>query len=101
MLIVYIAHPYRSKTVDGIAENIWKARKVAKKWWKAGYAVFSPCVNSMFMDGIIPDEQFIHADLAILAKCDLLVMSKGWKKSRGCCAELDFAKEMGIKVMYE
>ena len=100
MKIVYIAHPYHSGTIDGIAENIWHARKVAKVYWQRGYAVFSPCQNSAFLDGVVPAQSFLDGDLAILAKCDLLVLSGDWLASEGCVSEKIFAERNSIPIEY-
>lgn len=33
-----------------------------------------------------------------LSKCDCVVLTKGWKKSRGTLKEIEFAKQLGIPV---
>jgi len=98
-MIAYVAHPYRAKTIDEIAENIWDSRRVAKKYWKQGYAVICPCLNSAFMDGEIKDKDFIEGDLVLLSYADLLVLSGDWKKSTGCMAEREFAKVHGMPIL--
>ena len=100
MKLAYIAHPYRSTTIDGLAENIWHARKVAKRYWQRNYAVICPCLNSAFMDGVMPDKTFLDGDLAILAKCDLLVLSGNWLASTGCVGEKIFAEQHKIQIEY-
>lgn len=101
MQVVYVAGPYRADTVAGIVENIGAAKKVAEKWWKDGFAVFCPHLNSALMDGIVPDEAFLAGDLEIMKRCDILVMVPGWEKSAGARAERDVAKECGLLVAYE
>lgn len=99
--IAYIAHPYRAKTLDEVAENIWHSRKVAKKYWRLGFAVFCPCLNSAFMDGTVTDDEFIAADLEFLKHADLFVLSGRWEKSRGCMHEYRFALKHKIKIQFD
>ena len=99
--IAYIAGPYRADTVAGIRRNIENARKVAEKYWKLGYAVFCPHLNSAFMDGICPDENFLEGGLEILKRCDVLVMVDGWMDSTGARAEHDMAMVEDMEIIYE
>jgi nucleoside 2-deoxyribosyltransferase len=100
MQIAYIAGPYRAKTKLGIIRNILKARKIAKKYWRKGYAVFCPHLNSALMDGTAPDEVFLKGDLEFLQHADILVVTPGWERSKGTLAEIEFAKEKGIPIQY-
>ena len=95
--IVYIAGPYRANTIHGIVENIRKAERVSKLFWKKGYAVICPHLNSSLLDGVVDDMAFLAAGLEILSRCDMCVMCPGWEKSRGSIVERDFAIEKGIK----
>ncbi len=101
MQIAYIAGPYRAKTKLGIIRNILKARRVAKKYWRRGYAVFCPHLNSGLMDGIAPEEVFLRGDLEFLKHADILVVMPGWERSKGTIAEIEIAKARGIPITYE
>ena len=98
--IIYVAGPVTSP--DGILneqyENIHKARQVAVELWKEGYTVFCPHMNSMFMDGIIPHDDWYKRDLVILERCDAVVLCEGWQDSRGSKIERARAEELGIPV---
>jgi hypothetical protein len=89
---------YRAKTKVGIIRNILNARKVSKELWKKGYAVICPHSNTALFDGICPDKWFLDGDLEILAKCDLLVLVKGWIHSTGTQNEVKYAKSLNIPV---
>jgi hypothetical protein len=81
--------------------NIIRARKVAKKYWKLGYAVICPHSNSTLFDGVAPDKTFLDGDIAILKRCDVIVMMRDWQKSRGAREELDIARTIGLDVIYD
>jgi len=101
MILVYVAGPYRAKTPRGIVENIRKAEAVAIKYWKRGYAVICPHLNTALLDGVAPDEVWLKGDLEMLGRCDIIVMMRGWENSKGATAEHNYAKEMGIQVIYD
>jgi hypothetical protein len=101
MQIAYIAGPYRAKTKLGIIRNVLKARRVAKKYWCKGYAVFCPHLNSALMDGVALDEVFLRGDLEFLKYADILVVIPGWERSTGTLAEIEFAKARGIPIVFE
>ena len=101
MQIAYIAGPYRASTKLGVIRNIIKARKVAKKYWRKGYAVFCPHLNSGLMDGIALEEVFLKGDLEFLQHADIMVVIPGWERSKGTLGEMEFAKAKGIPIKYE
>jgi len=104
MQVAYISGPYRAKTVSGVLRNIIKAREVAIKYWKLGYAVICPHTNTAFMDGEAPDEVWLEGDKEIIRRLtpeDAIVMMIGWEDSEGAKAELELAKELGLKIIYE
>ena len=99
MKVAFVSGPYRAKTKLGILINILKARKVAKGLWKMGYMVVCPHLNSALMDGIVPDEVFLRCDLMLLKQCDVVVIMKGWRKSKGTLGEIACAKDNNIPVV--
>lgn len=101
MQIAYIGGPYRASTKLGVIRNVLKARKIAKKYWRKGYAVFCPHLNSALMDGIAPEEVFLKGDLEFLQYADILVVIPGWERSTGTLGEIEFAKAKGIPIIYE
>ena len=98
--MIYIAGPYRASTKLGIIINILKARKVAKKYWALGYTVICPHSNSGLMDGCAPDKVFLKGGLDLLECAKLMVVLPGWEKSQGTLAEIEYAKEHSIPIIY-
>ncbi|MDO9529250.1 MAG: DUF4406 domain-containing protein [Syntrophales bacterium] len=98
MKVVYIAGPYRAKTIFGRIINIIRARREALKWWKRGYAVICSHSNSALFDGKAPDSVWLAGGLELLRRSDIIVMLPGWKFSQGSIQEYHTAKLLGIKV---
>lgn len=101
MKIAYIAGPYRADTINGVVQNIRKAEDVAIRYWKRGYAGICPHKNSALFDGILSNDVWLKGDLAILSKCDAIVMMKGWESSVGASTERDIAMLEGIEIIYD
>ncbi len=103
MKVVYVAGPYRSKSLDGVWQNVMHARMRACELWYQGYAVICPHTNSIFMDNDLSGdpEVFLAGDLEILGRCDAIYMLSTWEASVGATAELEYAKAHGLEVLYE
>ena len=102
MKIVYIVGPYRSKKgINGIVNNIMNAEKVAIKYWKLGYAVICPHMNTALMDGIGTDDMFLAGDREIIKRVDIIVVMKKWKTSKGSIAEIELAKKLNKDIIYD
>jgi len=96
--VAYVAGPYRADTIYGVAQNIQKARAVALRLWKLGYAVICPHSNTAFFDGACPDSVWLEGDIEILTRCDLVVLVPGWEASSGTRAEIAEARRFDIPV---
>jgi hypothetical protein len=101
MRVAYIAGPYRAPAAHGIVQNIRRAEAVALKYWKLGYAVICPHKNTALFDGTCADSTWLDGDLEILARCDVIVMMKGWEKSQGAAEELQHAESLAKEVIYD
>jgi hypothetical protein len=101
--VVYIAGPYRSKNnkICEVIQNIRNAEKIALKYWKLGYAVICPHKNTSLFDGYCDDKIWLEGDLEILKRCDIIVMMSNYFKSSGAIAELNFAEENNIEVIFD
>lgn len=101
-MLVYVAGPYRSKTPEGVVENIENARRVAIDIWESGNVAICPHLNTarFELDCRCEDTQYLTGDLQILARCDSIVMIPGWENSEGAKVELAFAEAREIPVYY-
>lgn len=101
MKVVYIAGAYRDGTEWGLEQNIRHAEAVAIKLWQKGFAVICPHKNTSHFGGLCSDDTWLRGDLEILSRCDIVMMLKGYEKSKGAVAELKYAKELGKLIHYE
>jgi len=60
-----------------------------------------PHTNTRFFQGALPDDVWLKGDLALLSKCDAVVMTSRWARSTGATAEHNFARERGIPILYD
>lgn len=98
--VVYIAGPYRGPHAWAVEQNIRRAEAVAFEVWKMGAAALCPHTNTRYFDKALPDAIWLLGDLALLAKCDAVLMMEIWEQSTGAIAERAFAQDRGIPVLY-
>lgn len=90
MQLLYIAAPYRAKTICSLQQNIADAKLMAMYYWHKGYAVICPHLNSANFDGLCDDKIFLSGTMTMLSKCDAIAMHPNWKQSTGCVAEYNY-----------
>lgn len=100
MKVIYIAGPFRGPDSWAIETNIRRAETLALEVWRRGAAAICPHANTRFFQGAAPDAVWLDGDLAILAKCDAILMTEDWQRSSGATAERNFAVDHGIPVLY-
>lgn len=96
--VVYVAGPFRAETSWQVEQNIRRAEALALELWKMGYAVVCPHLNTRHFQGELPDSAWLKGDLAILQKCDLVVVTPDWDRSAGAREEVAAALRAGIPV---
>lgn len=96
--LVYIAGPYRAKTINGIRENIRKAEEMAALVWKTGNFAVCPHKNTAFFDGLVDDEVFLEGAIRLMVKCDVVLLLDGYRESEGTMKELSLAAVENIPV---
>ena len=111
MNMAYISGPIRNKSLNEVYDNIYRARQIAIKYWKLGYAVICPHANTAFMDGSCGEEDdsdspWIDGDIEFLKRMnqpgDIIVMMPGWKKSLGSNIEYEMAQKIkNLSIIYE
>lgn len=106
--VVYVAGPFRcasayqpgQQDAFGIHLNVTRAMALALEVWRAGAAAICPHANSFCYQGSAPDDVWLRGDLAILERCDAVLMTPDWERSSGARAEEAHAKSIGLPVFY-
>lgn len=101
MKVIYIAGPYRAGDLQGILNNIKRARRVAARLWGQGWAVICPHSNTALFDGLANDSVWLKGDLEILSRCDAVYMMDGWELSEGASQEHTLATMLNKEIIYE
>lgn len=101
MKVVYIAGPFRAASAWGIEQNIRRAEALALRVWLAGAAAICPHANTRYFQGAAEDRIWLEGDLAILDRCDAILMTPDWERSNGARAEQQHAIVRQIPVFYD
>jgi len=96
--VIYIAGPFRGSSSWDIERNVRRAEELALQVWKAGFTAICPHANTRFYQGVLPDDAWLDGDLAILGRCDAVLLTPDWRESAGATAERAFAIQRGIPV---
>jgi hypothetical protein len=89
--LLYIAAPYRAKTIVKLQHNIYEASKMAQYYWHQGFAVICPHKNSANFDGLTLDKVFLQGTMLMLSKCSHIAIHPKWSESSGSITEYEYA----------
>lgn len=98
MKVIYVAGPFRGPNSWEIEQNIRRAETLALEVWRAGMAAICPHTNTRFYQGAADDAVWLAGDIAILLRCDAILMTPDWARSTGATAEKREAERLGIPV---
>ena len=98
MRVVYVAGPFRGKDHYEIHKNICAAETLALEVWKTENAALCPHLNTAHFQDTLPDHIWLDGDLEMLLRCDALILTPDWERSKGAQAERQFAIEHNIPV---
>jgi hypothetical protein len=79
-------------------KNIRVAEELALEIWRLGAAAICPHANTRFFQDELPDHVWLDGDLEIVKRCDALMMTPDWQRSKGAIQEKTMAHEFGIPV---
>lgn len=98
MKVVYVAGKFRGPTAWEIEQNIRRAETVGMEVAKLGAAPLIPHANTRFFHGTLTDEFWLDATMAMLGRCDAVILVPQWKESSGARAEVEEAKRRHLPV---
>jgi len=92
---IYVAHPFGGKD-----ENRQKVEAIIKKLLKKhpDKHFISPIHATGFCYNDIPYSQGMELCFELLSICDELWLCEGWKESKGCNLEFEYALKHGIPI---
>lgn len=96
--IIYVAGAYRSPTHWGIVLNVRAAEAVALQVWQTGCVAYCPHLNTANFQGALPDEVWAAGHMAMLERCDAVILVPGHEHSAGTHAEIVRALDLGKLV---
>lgn len=100
MIVVYVAGPFRAKSMSRRGMNIQRARELAFQVAEAGAMPLCPHTNSGSFDGTLTEEFWLEGCLELLRRCDALITVPGWEQSEGTRVEVTQANLWNIPVFY-
>lgn len=103
--MIYLASPYTHPDPRVRERRFQEACRVSASLLRAGVVVFSPIAHShpIANYGLPTSWEFwSQVDREYLARCDLLAILTipGWRESTGVQAEIEIAKELGLRIIY-
>lgn len=100
MKLVYIAGPYRAKNAWEIEQNIRRAEALSLAVWKSRANIIGICqhCNARFFHGAIDERIRLEASVALIKRCDAILLVSHWQSSEGTNEEIDCAGWFGIPV---
>lgn len=87
MRVVYVAGPFRAENQWWQFQNIRRAEGLALEVWRMGAACICPHLNTAHFPGALPDEVWLNGDIEILMRCDAVLMTPDWQRSKGATEE--------------
>lgn len=97
-LLIYVAGPYRAPTAWRREEYIHRARVWGVHLARCGAYPVIPHSNTAHFDGEANDVLFLKGTLALMRRCDAVLMIDGWRQSIGATEERAEAMRLGMPV---
>lgn len=98
MIKAYLSGRITGLSQEQAVRNFYLAELAIKKHFKD--EVLTIVNPASFINLFCSWEDAMIADLQLLKNCNCIVMIKGWDKSKGAKIELEFAKAMGMEIVY-
>lgn len=100
MKLVYIAGPYRGASEWEVVQNIRRAEALALEVWQSGAACICPHKNTALLGGAADDSVWLEGDIEMMKRCDAVLCTDDWNRSKGAIEEVRIATEAGIPIFY-
>ena len=99
--VAFLIGPYRANNDYNLKRHIDEAWKVSTKYWARGFIVIAPQLNTQYMSGIIPEEEFLDAYHVILKMCDVIIIMENSDWSEGSRDEIKLGKKYNKRIIID
>jgi hypothetical protein len=100
LICIYVAGPYRAATAWEIEQNVRRAEEDGLEVAKLGAAPLVPHAICRFFHGQVSEEFWSQATMALMRRCDAILLVEGWVNSEGTREEKATADREGIPVFF-
>lgn len=100
IIVIYLAGALRGKNKREKKRNMRRAERWAERLWRMGFAVYSPHLNSGWLDTPETDPHVIPANIQLMLMCDITVVMPKWENSTGTKEEINQCKINMQSVVY-
>lgn len=98
--LIYIAGPFTAPTREGVEANIKAAEAVGIVIAQLGGMPIIPHCNTSHpgFEGAQGYQFWVAGTAKLMARCDAVVLVRGWETSKGATGERDLALQLGIPI---
>lgn len=96
MILVYVAGPYTDSTIWQRAANVREAQLVGAQILADDVYPIVPHELGVLVQDQQPNEYWYRATLALMLRCDAVVLTPRWAESKGATIERERAIEIGL-----
>lgn len=96
--IVYVGGKFTGKNSWEIHRNVFRAESLGMAVAEAGAMPLIPHKNTSNFFGTMTEEFWYRGTLALLKRCDAMILVSGWEDSKGTRAEVEWARANGMPV---
>lgn len=101
MKLVFVAGPYRGANAWEVTQNCNQAEALGYKVAQLGAMPVIPHMNTRNFDGTLTDEFWLDGTMELMLRCDALIATEDWPKSRGAQHEVQTAVGLDKPVFYD
>lgn len=99
-IIVYVAGPYRGATHWDVEQHVREAEQAALAVAQLDAVPLCPHTMYRHFDGQCDAQYWIDATLALLARCDAMVVVGDWGRSEGTRGEVAYCNRHGVPYFF-
>lgn len=96
MKLVYIAGPFRGPTPWDVEQNIRRIEVLGLEVARCGCAPIMPHPMTRYFDKQLTDQFWLDATMALLERCDAMLLAVDWTRSSGAQLENQRACDRGM-----